>query len=540
MSKLILGKFFDLFKNENEKIKSTKSIKDRTLIRANAQNKNSILISIKRLENTEITLYNKEILKNKKIDYENSLSDEQKRALTAIDGQFLVIAGAGSGKTRTIVYRTSLLLELGVNPEEILMITFTKKAASEMKERVEELLKRNMKELEISTFHSFCAKQILKQKKFFNIEGLNILEEKVKYKKLKELTEKFHIKKIKRVPFLSGKRIVELLGKEKFKDTSIENLLTEREKLYQEELFQVIEGYLEFKKENKLFEFDDLLDVFINGMEKNENFKNIIQKEYRYIIVDEYQDSNILQRRLLMNLVGNSGNLMVVGDDYQSIYGFRGANFENILRFAEDFPKSKMIKLETNYRSTDEIIGYCNRISKRFLLSYNKVAKGIGKKGPKPYIYSFKTKEKEAVFIMEKIQKLLVDGIKIEDIAILYRNKFVVIHIIKELQKAKINYYLKKKEDADNGNVGYEKDSKGKISIVSVHSSKGLEWDYVFIPVMLEGIFPGGDTVEIVEEEKRLYYVGCSRAKFVLYLTYPEYFYEKTGFYSKKSRFLEY
>ena len=548
VSKLIFRNFFDFIKTntkddiKNQK-KNAKSIKNRTEIIANAKNKNSILFSIKKLENTEITEYNSNILMNKKIDYENSLSNEQKRVLTSIKGQFLVIAGAGSGKTRTIVYRTSLLLELGIRPEKILMITFTKKAALEMKERVEELLNKKMENLEISTFHSFCARQITKEKNFFNIEKLNILDEKTKYNKIKELIEKHHIKKIKRIPFPSVKRVGELLNKEKFQDTSIENLLTDREKLYQMEIFQVIAKYLEFKREYKLFEFDDLLDVFIEGMEKNENFRNTIQEKYEYIVVDEYQDSNIQQRKLLKNLVGNNGNLMVVGDDYQSIYGFRGANFENILRFSEDFPKSKLIKLETNYRSTDEIIKYCNKISKRFLLSYNKIAKGIGKTGSYPYIYSFKTKEKEASFIREKIANLLASGIKIDDIAILYRNKFVVIHILKELEKNNIKYYLKKKEDTNddtNNTLSNDDENKDKLSVLSVHSSKGLEWDYVFMPAMLEGIFPSGDTQDIIEEEKRLYYVGCSRAKSTLYLTYPEFFYEKTGFYSIKSRFLEY
>jgi len=548
VSKLIFRNFFDFIKTntkadiKNQK-KNAKSIKNRTEIIANAKNKNSILFSIKKLENTEITEYNSNILMNKKIDYENSLSNEQKRVLTSIKGQFLVIAGAGSGKTRTIVYRTSLLLELGIRPEKILMITFTKKAALEMKERVEELLNKKMENLEISTFHSFCARQITKEKNFFNIEKLNILDEKTKYNKIKELIEKHHIKKIKRIPFPSVKRVGELLNKEKFQDTSIENLLTDREKLYQMEIFQVIAKYLEFKREYKLFEFDDLLDVFIEGMEKNENFRNTIQEKYEYIVVDEYQDSNIQQRKLLKNLVGNNGNLMVVGDDYQSIYGFRGANFENILRFSEDFPKSRLIKLETNYRSTDEIIKYCNKISKRFLLSYNKIAKGIGKTSSYPYIYSFKTKEKEARFIREKIANLLASGIKIDDIAILYRNKFVVIHILKELEKNNIKYYLKKTEDTNddtNNTLSNDDENKDKLTVLSVHSSKGLEWDYVFMPAMLEGIFPSGDTQDIIEEEKRLYYVGCSRAKSTLYLTYPEFFYEKTGFYSIKSRFLEY
>ena len=139
-------------------------ITDRDKIKEDILNKNSLYRAIRVLENREITTYDSKILLDKKIDYEKELSGEQKRALCAIDGQYLVIAGAGSGKTRTIVYRTALLLEMGVDPKNILMITFTKKAALEMKERVESLLGHKLKDLEISTFHSFCGRSIMKHK----------------------------------------------------------------------------------------------------------------------------------------------------------------------------------------------------------------------------------------------------------------------------------------------------------------------------------------------------------------------------------------
>ena len=548
MSKSIKRNFFDFLSKVflKEKIEEKRKIgisnrniiKNRTETKEKAHNKNSILQSIKRLEMNEITDYNRDILQNKIIDYENSLSSEQKRALTALNGQYLVIAGAGSGKTRTIVYRTSLLLELGIKPEEILMITFTRKAALEMKERVEDLLERKIKELDITTFHSFCARQIINQKNYFKVDKLNMLEEKEKFTKLKELSERYHIKKIKKVPFPSVKRFSSLFDKERLYGLFILEMLTDSEKLYLEEILQVRNEFLIYKKEMKIFEFDDLLDIFIKGLERNENFRKIIQKKYKYIIVDEYQDSNLQQRKLLNNLVGDNGNLMVVGDDYQSIYGFRGANFENILRFSDDFPKSKLIKLETNYRSTDEIIKYSNGVSDRFLISYSKIAKGIGKRGPRPQIFSFKTKEKEAIYIVEKIKELLNTGINLKEIAILFRNKFMVMHIMNEIKKNGIPFYLKKSDNEEN--QVNEEESAEYLSILSVHSSKGLEWDCVFIPVLLEGLFPSADEEKILEEEKRLYYVGCTRAKKILYLTYPEFFYERTGYFHRKSRFLDY
>ncbi|MDR3258045.1 MAG: ATP-dependent helicase [Fusobacteriaceae bacterium] len=511
---------------------------DREILKEKANKKNSLYRAIKKLERREIKEYNRDILKNKDIDYKNLLSDEQKRALTAIEGKYLVIAGAGSGKTRTIVYRTALLLELGIKEENILMITFTRKAAAEMKERLIDILKRSVTKLEISTFHSFCGRNIMNYKNYFNIEKLELLDEKIKNDVIDDLSKKFHIKRIKGIPFPSVIRMIELLNDEKIKKIPIENLITDKEKAYFDEIITVKEAFFSYKKENKILEFDDLLEIFINGLERNENFKKLIQNKYKYVIVDEYQDSNMDQRRLLMNLVGDKGNLMVVGDDYQSIYGFRGGNVENILRFSEDFSDGYLIKLETNYRSTDEIVSYCNNIANMFEMSYNKDIKGTGKKLHKPEILSFKSKEKEAEFIIKKINELYLNGIKMNEIAILYRNKFLVSHILKKLKDDNIPYFIKDIKNGLDNSVSEELDDK--IAMFSVHSSKGLEWDYVFIPVLLDGVFPSSIGKGQMEEEKRLYYVGCSRAKKGLYLTYPEYFYDKIGFFTEKSRFLLY
>ena len=154
----------------------------------------------------------------------------------------------------------------------------------------------------------------------------------------------------------------------------------------------------------------------------------MLREKYKYIVVDEYQDTNSVQRKFLKTLVGIEGNIMAVGDDYQSIYGFRGADFKNILRFGKDFPNSKMIKLERNYRSSDEIIKYINGISEDFLLKYNKNTRGTMKNGENPHIISFLNEEKQGEFICRKIEELKEKGVPYEEIAILYRNKYI-IHI---------------------------------------------------------------------------------------------------------------
>lgn len=598
--------------------------------------------NIKNLEKREVKEIDTSLLnKNYKIDYKNSLNEEQLKALTSIEGQYLVIAGAGSGKTRTIIYRTAFLLEQGIKEEEILMVTFTRKAADEMKSRLEDLLERDIK-VEIGTFHSFCMKLMGKNRNLFNLEKIIVIDEKEKKSIIGVIIRE------KRLKLEIGKeRVLNIIeGLEKGKN--IEDILTEKEKEYKETLENLIRDYKKYKKINRLFDFNDLIDKVLIKLKSDIDFRRYLQKKYRYIIVDEYQDTDKKQRDILKMICGKDGNLMVVGDDYQSIYGFRGAEFENILRFNEDFPNSYLIKLEKNYRSTEEIVEYSNKIASKFSMKYNKVSKSTGRRGDKPKILKFKDEDLQNRFIVEKILKFQKDGIKYGDMAIIYRDRYSVIKLEKLLlensipyekkidnsvQEFEVELYLKllnlKREPKNilywedileyipknskisifdildgkeknskilkickwlendytleeslkisinlmediiqdrvlqfekiaeinskiNLNINLEnyikefnryltkKDSDDKVALISVHSSKGLEWKVVFIPMMLEGIFPSGLSGENLEEEKRLYYVACSRSKEFLYLLYPEYFYEKLGYFNKKSSFLKF
>lgn len=598
--------------------------------------------NIKNLEKREVKEIDTSLLnKNYKIDYKNSLNEEQLKALTSIEGQYLVIAGAGSGKTRTIIYRTAFLLEQGIKEEEILMVTFTRKAADEMKSRLEDLLERDIK-VEIGTFHSFCMKLMRKNRKLFNLEKIVVIDEKEKKSIIGVIIRE------KRLKLEIGKeRVLNIIeGLEKGKN--IDDILTEKEKEYKEPLENLIRDYKKYKKINRLFDFNDLIDKVLIKLKSDIDFRRYLQKKYRYIIVDEYQDTDKKQRDILKMICGKDGNLMVVGDDYQSIYGFRGAEFENILRFNEDFPNSYLIKLEKNYRSTEEIVEYSNKIASKFHLKYNKIAKFTGRRGGKPNILKFKDENLQNRFIVEKILKFQKNGIKYGDMAIIYRDRYSVIKLEKLLlensipyekkidnnvQEFEVKLYLKllnlKREPKNilywedileyipknnkisifdildgkeknskilkickwlendytleeslkisinlmediiqdrvlkfekifdinskiNLNINLEnyikefnryltkKDSNDKVALISVHSSKGLEWKVVFIPMMLEGIFPSSLSGENLEEEKRLYYVACSRSKEFLYLLYPEYFYEKLGYFNKKSSFLKF
>lgn len=613
---------------------------------------------VKKLEKREIKDFDRNILNGQyRINYSKELNEEQLRALTFIEGQYLVIAGAGSGKTRTIVYRTAFMIEKGLAEENILMLTFTKKAALEMKERLENLTENRENKVSISTFHSLCAELLIKYKNIFGIEKLNIIDENRNSTVISLLIREYSLKDKNKGNFLSEKRVIEIFEAARSRKKDMSEFLNEKEKGYLEDLEFLKIKYRRFKKEFQMYDFEDLIEKVLRKLKTDKVFLELLREKYKYIIVDEYQDTNSVQREFLKMLAGTNGNIMAVGDDYQSIYGFRGADFENILRFGKDFPNSQMIKLEKNYRSSDEIIEYTNKISKKFLLKYNKNVKGTMKKGEKPHVIGFLNEEKQGEYICRKIEELKEKGIPYEEMAILYRNKYIINKLEKIMKEKNIPFNLQKNSEISFGspvdiylkilevwndkedilkleelvkvlprNYSYSvlnimkrknidnkvlnriirisdkisdyplseilnkceklmfeiikektiftneeveklktikssvkenknleiyikelrdilavegKITKNKVSVLSVHASKGLEWEAVFIPTLLEGVFPSNIEEKNLEEEKRLFYVACSRGKSYLYLLHPEYFYEKVGYFDKKSSFLK-
>ena len=504
--------FKDIIKVKNREINYKNKINNK---------EDSLKLNIKKLEKREVKEIDTSLFSLKyKIDYNSLLNEEQKKALVSIEGQYLVIAGAGSGKTRTMVYRTVWLIENGVEENKILMITFTRKASMEMKERLNSILKKDNIKVVVTTFHSFCAKLIYKYKTIFELKKFKILEENEVEAIFNKLIKKYNLnKKYKDIEML--KNTIEKIENQNIKTDDIY-----REKDIIEDINLLKSEYKKYKKIKNVYEYDDLIKIVVKKLKENKEFLQNLRDKINYIIVDEYQDSNFYQRELLKLLTGENGNLMVVGDDYQSIYGFRGADYENILKFGEDFPKAKLIKLERNYRSSEEIITYTNRIAKKLKYKYNKNIYGLSRSVEKVHKNSFRNIEKENEYICKKILDYSKNMV-FEEMAILYRNKYNIKTLEKSLKDYNIPYH--KKEEKKQG-----------VALYTIHASKGLEWEVVFIPVLLDGVFPSDLNDIDLEEETRLYYVACSRAKTHLYLSYPNYFYEKLGFYNKKSRFLDY
>ena len=610
--------------------------------------------------------------RNFKINYAQVLNEAQLAAVAITEQPVLVIAGAGSGKTRVIVHRMAYLIERGVPPEAILLLTFTRKAAKEMLDRAETILQdKNVNKVTGGTFHSF-ASYILRR--FANVIGLppnftiidssdaedviDLIRTELKFNKSdKKFPRKGRIHEIISYARNCDKSIAEIIRSQ---FTGLED--------YIKHIELIAMGYQKYKKLSRLLDFDDLMEVLRDALRTHVSFREKLQNTYQYIMVDEFQDTNVVQKEIVDLIAGRHKRLMVVGDDAQSIYAFRGANYENILRFPQTYANCAIVKIERNYRSNANILDFTNAIIDSAALGYKKRLHTDVQNQHKPFIKRVFGQDDEAIFIVDRILQLLEKGVPLNQIAILNRadwhNRYIQaelnkrgipyvviggfkfnermhikdiiaylrltfnptdavswhrvlkyiggighvtatklvaglqqsenpfsfeafqkkqffeellklgnmlnaasqpelaltkkIELIKEyyypLLKARENDYLQRMQDVDvlidlskkykdldrflsdfaldppskrvadqSRPLINEGEEKGKLTISTVHSAKGLEWYAVFIPHALEGLFPSNRAkdIEEMEEERRLFYVACSRAKEELFVTFP-------------------
>jgi len=377
------------------------------------------------------------------IDYVNSLNPAQYEAARAEDGSYLIIAGAGSGKTRTLVYRVARLIEIGYDPTSILLLTFTRKAANEMMHRAEILLDKRCSKIQGGTFHSY-ANAILRRyavaahlEPNFTIldqgdseDVVNLIrsespavEEKTRFPNKQTLFKIFSLSAN------TGRPVDEIVDEEY---PHFSKLL--------DRIVQIQSEYTIYKKINNLLDFDDLLitlrDFFF---EYSPTAKRILDS-INFIMVDEYQDTNRLQAELVEALTQTNKNIMVVGDDLQSIYSFRGASFKNIMQFPELFPGTTLIKLEENYRSTPQILTFANKVQDAAIWKYEKSLYSFRPDGELPYIIASENENMQSRFIVQKILELREEGVPLTDIAVLFRSSFFSFDLEIELTKANIPF----------------------------------------------------------------------------------------------------
>ena len=593
------------------------------------------------------------------MDYLNTLNDEQKKAVMHLNGPCLVLAGAGSGKTRVLTTRIAYLIDNGIPSYNILAITFTNKAAKEMKERVETLVPGNYAFL--GTFHSLGVRILRENSKECGLESnFTILDSDDVLSLIKRIMKNKEIDPKELAPSYVRNRI-SFIKNENLSSREIDNLFNT---ISEKRVLDIYQTYQELIHKNNSVDFDDLLVLPVELFKKYPEILDKYQEKFKYILVDEYQDTNEVQYQFNKLLASKYRNLFVVGDANQSIYGFRNANFRNILNFEKDYKDAYVVTLESNYRSTNNILECANCVIRNNKERKELNLKGTIGDGVKTQYITCENGKMEALTIIDEIKKLYNQGYDYKDIGILYRTngqsrlleevflkenipynvvgayyfyqrkeikdllsylklinnqnddialrrvinepkrgigekaienlsneatrlgssmfdaiskgrEFVFKELILDMIKAQdnlsltefIDYVIDKsgmKESLtsekslendlrlDNleefksvtasfeertgsanlsdfleeislvADISEHKEEKDAVTLMTIHSAKGLEFDCVFLCGMEEGIFPHqnsfGSDAEI-EEERRLCYVGITRARKVLYLT---------------------
>jgi DNA helicase-2/ATP-dependent DNA helicase PcrA len=401
----------------------------------------SIVESIERKENsnTEIALSG-----SLKIDYRKELNRAQLEAVTTINGPVLVIAGAGSGKTRVIVHRVAFMLENNIDPTEILLLTFTRKSANEMLRRVQELLKdTTAQKIFGGTFHSF-SNYILR--KYANLLGIpanfTIIDSEDSADTIDLVKSELKIEKKKRA-FPKKNRLQEIFSSARNRNLTIRAVIEDEFSgllEYINEIETISKGYERYKKICRIFDYDDLMEVLRDALVQNHVFRQKLGRQYRYIMVDEYQDTNIIQKEIVELIAEGNRNILVVGDDAQSIYSFRGANYENILRFPQKYPDSRIIKIQENYRSNQKILDFTNEIIDNAKIGYKKKLFSSILYDTLPVVRKFYDQQTEAEFVVDKILEYREKGISLNNIAVLVRAFWHARFIELELNRRSIPY----------------------------------------------------------------------------------------------------
>lgn len=381
----------------------------------------------------------------------DTLNGPQKEAVLHTDGPLLILAGAGSGKTRVLTHRIAYLIdERGVNPWNILAITFTNKAAEEMRQRVDSLVAFGAESIWVSTFHSMCVRILRRFIERLGYENRFTIYDTDDQKTLmKEVCRKVDIdtKVFKERSLLSAISSAknEMILPDEFE-------LNAGGDFGQQKIAKVYREYEAQLKSNNALDFDDLLVKTVQLLETQPDVLEYYQERFRYIMVDEYQDTNTVQFRLVSLLAGKYKNLCVVGDDDQSIYKFRGANIRNILDFEHEFPDAHVIKLEQNYRSTGNILDAANGVISNNKGRKEKTLWTDNGEGEKVHLRQFDTAYDEAEFIAEDIRRGVREGASYNDNAVLYRTnaqsrlfeeKFIAMNIPYKIVGG-INFYARR------------------------------------------------------------------------------------------------
>ena len=377
-----------------------------------------------------------------RIEYKKELNPSQFEAVNIIKGPLLVIAGAGSGKTRTLTYRVARLVEEGVSPSSILLLTFTRKASQEMLKRASQLLDNRCEGVAGGTFHSFAYAMLRKYAPRIGFDqGFSIIDRSDSENLIGMVR-----KEMKRAStwgsFPRKKTLANIYSRAVNKNLSIEDIIFDdypHLSHHLESIHTIFHEYRKQKAAHNFFDYDDLLIYLEVLLKDHPNIREKICTTYHYLMVDEYQDTNRIQAEIVYLLAENN-NVMVVGDDSQSIYAFRGANFENIMRFPEHFPGTRIIRLEENYRSVQPILKLTNVIIDRAKQKYSKTLFTRRTGGSRPMLVNAGSENMQSQFLVERIQALNRNGVPLNQIAVLFRASFHSFDLEIELNREGIPF----------------------------------------------------------------------------------------------------
>lgn len=401
------------------------------------------IITTKDTQRKKYVLKKRPVIKTDyKVNYEEDLNEAQLEAVKSKEGPILVIAGAGSGKTKTLTYRVARLIEDGIKPENILLLTFTKKAAAEMLSRATIVLDNRCEKVAGGTFHSFANIILRKYSKLLGLKNnFTIMDRADCEDVINHIVGQLFPKKEKRFPKKST--LLDIYSKSINKVTPTKQIIADEFPQFahcEDKIIEVHKAYVAYKRENSVLDYDDLLLYIKLLLENNDGLRKRLSNEYKYIMVDEYQDTNTLQADVIRLLASEHNNIMAVGDDAQSIYSFRGANYRNILDFPRLFENTKIIKLEQNYRSTQNILKLTNEIISKAKEKYTKNLFSNIVSPQVPALICAKDTQMEADFICQRILELLDEDISLSDICVLTRNARMSYNLEIELSKRAIPF----------------------------------------------------------------------------------------------------
>ena len=359
------------------------------------------------------------------IEYENLLNKAQLDAVLHNRGPVLLVAGAGTGKTRTLVYRVARLVESGTDPSEILLLTFTRRSAHEMLRRASQILDERCQRVEGGTFHHYCSKLLHQNSESLGYpENFTIIDAADAMDVINLVRSRMDIPK-ERKRFPKKSTLYSIISSSINKQRTIRETIEDEYPQFVSHLEKIKElnsKYQEYKELNFVMDFDDLLVKTRDLLLNNDEIRTQIASKNRHVMVDEYQDTNALQAELTRLFSSYHKNVMAVGDDAQSIYSFRGADHKNMMRFPDLFESTKIIKLEENYRSTQRILDVANRVLEEAREKFDKKLYTNNEKGDLPGLVKAANMNDQSRFLTQMILNLREQGSELNDIAILFRN----------------------------------------------------------------------------------------------------------------------